>query len=109
VWYYRTPDGERFPVDEKVQIVVEGVAHPAIKLDASTGSRALVLDVYDANWQVGEGTMGDDEQPCKVLVLEDSFSGARIEVPIEMEQADLLGASLVSKPGRSRVRLFRGR
>ena len=100
MWYFRTPDGERFPVDEKVQIVVEGVSHPAVRLDAATGSKALVLDVYDADWRVGDGTVGDDDHACKILVLEDSFSGARIEVPIETESADQLAAALAKSRKR---------
>jgi hypothetical protein len=103
VWYFRTPDGTRFPVDEKVQVVVEGVPHPLVKIDGSV-SRAFALDVYETNWRVGRGTMGDDAQPCKVLVLEDSFSGAWIEVPIALEQAEQLAAALAPKRRRGWTR-----
>jgi hypothetical protein len=103
VWYFRTPDGERFPVDDKVELVAEGRAHPAVVVAALGESAAFVLDVYDSDWQVGEGTMGDAASPCKILVLQDSFSGARIEVPIQPEQAGKIAQALFPRPERRRL------
>jgi hypothetical protein len=108
MWYFRTPDGERFPLDEKVELVVEGKSHPVVEIGGVGFAKALTLDLYETQWQIGDGTLGDDAEPVKVLVLQDSFSGAKIEVPIEVEQAEKLAAALAPKSGRSRVRLFRG-
>lgn len=92
--YLRTAAGERLLLDTaKAKLDFEGRV-----IDLS----GVRLDLYEVGWMVGEGTLGDEQVPCKVLVFHDEFSGVRIEIPLPLDRVETFLASfeMNGKSGR---------
>jgi hypothetical protein len=62
------------------------------------------LDLYEIEWQIGDGTIGLDPQPCKVVMLRDPFTGLTLELPITFDSAERMAAALTARQnGKRRV------
>lgn len=103
--YLRAVDRERVLLDTaKAHLDYEGTRYDL------TGA---ALEFYNAPWEVGEATLGDERVPARGLVLMDPFTGLRIEVAFTREAADALAIAFAddpTKPKRQRrlTHLLRG-
>lgn len=52
------------------------------------------LFLYNANYVVADGTMGENNEPCKVMIFTDRFTGMTIEIPIPLPAADDISEGL---------------
>lgn len=58
-----------------------------------------VLSLYEVGWAVEDGSVGcdDAQEPCKILILVDPFTGLRIEVPLPMPVAEMVAGALLDR------------
>lgn len=91
--FIQTDDDERVLFDtEKAVLDYEG---RRIKL---TGR---LLSFYDQTILVSDGILGEEKSPAKILVVLDNFTGMRLEIPMPLEVASIIGADLMAEQERA--------
>jgi hypothetical protein len=95
--YVDTPEGRVLLDTAKAHLQYE---------EATIDLTGATLSFYDQEWTIQDGTMGDDNVPCKVLVFTDPFTHLRIEIPVLLEPAKLMGKALDNGKRSLRRRLL---
>lgn|SRR5881392_2024408 len=68
------------------------------------------LSLYDAEYVIVDGTVGEHGEPCKVMVFTDKFTGISIEIPILLPVAqDISDGMNTTPPKERRLRLLKSR
>lgn len=58
------------------------------------------LSLYNAQYIVAEGTLGENNEPCKIVVFTDTFTGISIEIPVPLPAAQDISDGLNTRKSK---------